>query len=430
MSDKPGERADSKSGEGASVKRVVVTGLGAVSPLGIGVPALWEGLVAGRSGVRRIQHFDTDNLVVKIAAEVPDFDPKQFIDAKSVRRMDRFAHFAIAATREALADAKLEISDDNRERVAVMMNTGGGGIPTIESNVTAMALSGPSRVSPLVIPIFAPNMASSQVSIAFGIHGPVITSAAAGAARVQAFVDAVRLLRAGEAEVVVTGGTEAGITPVALSGLANMHALSRRNDDPEGASRPFDRDRDGFVFGEGAGVLILETEEHAVRRGANMYAEALGGALTSDAFHLTAPEPSGRGARAAMANALRRADLEPRDIDYIAAHATSTPIGDTAETMAIKGAFGDHAGTVAISANKSMIGHLLGAAGAISAVHSVLAMRDGVVPPTINLDTPDPDCDLDYVPLKARRMPVRTAMVNGFGFGGQNATSIFRRFEG
>jgi 3-oxoacyl-[acyl-carrier-protein] synthase II len=412
------------------VKRVVVTGLGALSPLGIGVPALWEGLVAGRSGVRRIQHFDTDNLVVKIAAEVPDFDPKQFIEAKAVRRMDRFAHFAIAATREALDDANLEITDENRERVAVMMNTGGGGIPTIESNVTAMALSGPSRVSPLVIPIFAPNMASSQVSIAFGIQGPVITSAAACASGVQAFVDAVRLMRAGEADVVVTGGTEAGITPVALSGLANMHALSRRNDDPEGASRPFDRDRDGFVFGEGAGVLILETEEHAVRRGASVYAEALGGALTSDAFHLTAPEPSGRGARAAMTNALRRAELEPQNIDYIAAHATSTPIGDTAETMAIKGAFGDHAGTVAISANKSMIGHLLGAAGAISAVHCILAMRDGVVPPTINLDTPDPDCDLDYVPHTARRMPVRTAMVNGFGFGGQNATAIFRRFEG
>jgi 3-oxoacyl-[acyl-carrier-protein] synthase II len=416
--------------EGANVKRVVVTGLGAVSPLGIGVPALWEGLLAGRSGVRRIQHFDTDNLLVKIAAEVPDFDPKQFIEAKAVRRMDRFAHFAIAATREALDDANLEITDENRERVAVMMNTGGGGIPTIESNVTAMALSGPSRVSPLVIPIFAPNMASSQVSIAFGIQGPVITSAAACASGVQAFVDAVRLMRAGEADVVVTGGTEAGITPVALSGLANMHALSRRNDDPEGASRPFDRDRDGFVFGEGAGVLILETEEHAVRRGASVYAEALGGALTSDAFHLTAPEPSGRGARAAMTNALRRAELEPQNIDYIAAHATSTPIGDTAETLAIKGAFGDHTGTVAISANKSMIGHLLGAAGAISAVHCILAMRDGVVPPTINLDTTDPDCDLDYVPHTARRMPVRTAMVNGFGFGGQNATAIFRRFEG
>jgi 3-oxoacyl-[acyl-carrier-protein] synthase II len=413
-----------------SVKRVVVTGLGAVSPLGIGVPALWEGLVAGRSGVRRVQHFDTENLTVKIAAEVPDFDPKAFMDPKSVRRMDRFAHFAIAGTQEALADAKLEISDANRDRVAVVMNTGGGGIPTIESHVTAMALHGPSRVGPLVIPMFAPNMASSQVSIAFGIQGPTITSAAACASGVQAFVDAVRLLQAGEADVAVTGGTEAGITPVALTSLANMHALSRRNDDPEGASRPFDRGRDGFVFGEGAGVLILETEEHAVRRGASVYAEAIGGALTSDAFHLTAPEPSGRGARMAMTNALKRAEMEPHELDYIAAHATATQIGDIAETLAIKDALGDHARRVAISANKSMIGHLLGAAGAISAVACVLAIRDGVVPPTINLDDPDPDCDLDYIPHVARQMPVHAAMVNGFGFGGQNASTIFRRFDG
>ena len=412
------------------MKRVVVTGLGAVSPLGIGVPALWDGLIAGRSGVRRVQHFDTENLAVKIAAEVPDFDPKAFMDPKSVRRMDRFAHFAIAGTREALADAKLEITDENRDRVAVVMNTGGGGIPTIESNVTAMAVHGPSRVGPLVIPMFAPNMASSQVSIAYGIQGPTITSAAACASGVQAFVDAVRLLQAGEADVAVTGGTEAGITPVALTSLANMHALSRRNDDPQGASRPFDRERDGFVFGEGAGVLILETEEHAVRRGASVYAEALGGALTSDAFHLTAPEPSGRGARMAMTNALNRAGMEPHELDYIAAHATATQIGDIAETLAIKDALGDHARKVAISANKSMIGHLLGAAGAISAVACVLAIRDGVVPPTINLDYPDPDCDLDYVPHVARKMPVRAAMVNGFGFGGQNASTIFRRFDG
>jgi 3-oxoacyl-[acyl-carrier-protein] synthase II len=412
------------------VKRVVVTGLGAVSPLGIGVPALWDGLIAGRSGVRRVQHFDTENLAVKIAAEVPDFDPKAFMDPKSVRRMDRFAHFAIAGTREALADARLEINDENRDRVAVVMNTGGGGIPTIESNVTAMAVHGPSRVGPLVIPMFAPNMASSQVSIAYGIQGPTITSAAACASGVQAFVDAVRLLQAGEADVAVTGGTEAGITPVALTSLANMHALSRQNDDPEGASRPFDLERDGFVFGEGAGVLILETEEHAVRRGASVYAEALGGALTSDAFHLTAPEPSGRGARMAMTNALKRADMEPHELDYIAAHATATQIGDIAETLAIKDALGDHARKVAISANKSMIGHLLGAAGAISAIACVLAIRNGVVSPTINLDHPDPDCDLDYVPHVARKLPVRAAMVNGFGFGGQNASTIFRRFEG
>lgn len=409
------------------MQRVVVTGLGAVSPLGIGVPALWEGLVAGRSGVRRVEHFDASNLEVQIAAEVPGFDPKAYIDAKSARRMDRFAQFAVAATREALADACLEVTDDNRERIAVMINTGGGGIPSIESNVTAMALSGPARVGPLVIPMFAPNMASSQVSINFGIHGPSITSAAACASGVQAYVDAVRLLRAGEADVVITGGTEAGITPVALTSLAHMQALSRRNDDPTRASRPFDLDRDGFVFGEGAGVLILETEEHAVRRGAHVYAEALGGALTSDAFHITAPEPEGRGARKAMINALQRAELEPADIDYIAAHATATPIGDIAETRAIKGALGEHAARVAVSANKSMVGHMLGAAGAISAISAVLAIRDGVVPPTINLETPDPECDLFYVPNVAEHRRVDVSMVNGFGFGGQNAATIFRR---
>jgi 3-oxoacyl-[acyl-carrier-protein] synthase II len=341
--------------------------------------------------------------------------------------MDRFAHFGIAATREALADASLAITDENRERVAIVMNTGGGGIPTIETNVTAMAVKGPSRVGPLVIPMFAPNMASSQVSIAFGVYGPTITSAAACASGVQAYVDAVRLLRAGEADVVITGGTEAGITPVALTSLAHMQALSRRNDEPERASRPFDLDRDGFVFGEGAGVLILETEEHAVRRGASVYAEALGGALTSDAFHLTAPEPSGRGARMAMTNALKNAGMEPHEIDYIAAHATSTQVGDAAETLAIKGALGEHAREVAISANKSMVGHMLGAAGAISAIASVLAIRDGVVPPTINLDTSDPVCDLDYVPNVARELTVDAAMINGFGFGGQNASAIFRR---
>ncbi len=410
--------------------RVVVTGLGAVSPLGIGVPALWDGLVSGRSGVRRVQHFDTDNLIVKIAAEVPDFDPKAFIDPKAIRRMDRFAHFAIAATREALADAELEITDDNRDRVAIVINTGGGGIPTIEANITAMVVSGPSRVSPLVIPLFAPNMASSQVSIAFDIHGPTITSAAACASGVQAFVDAVRLLECGEADVVVTGGTEAGITPVALTSLANMHALSRRNDDPPGASRPFDLDRDGFVFGEGAGILILETEEHAVKRGASVYAQAMGGALTSDAYHVTAPEPSGRGARMAMTKTLARARMSPDDIDYIAAHATATQLGDVAETRAITDALGDHARKVAVSANKSMVGHMLGAAGAISALSSVLAIRDGVIPPTINLETPDPECDLDYVPNVARRTTVDAAMVNGFGFGGQNASTLFRRFEG
>ena len=409
------------------MKRVVVTGLGAVSPLGIGVPALWEGLIAGRSGVRSVQHFATENLLVKIAAEVPDFDPKAFIDAKSVRRMDRFAHFAIAATREALADANLEITDENRGRFAVVMNTGGGGIPTIEQNVVTMHEAGPGRVSPLLIPMFAPNMASSQVSIAFGVRGPVLTSVAACAAGVQAFVDAVHLLQRGDAEVAITGGTEAAITPVAIASLTNMGALSRRNDEPERASRPFDRGRDGFVFGEGAGVMILETEEHALRRDAPVICEVAGGAYTSDAYHITATDPDGGGAALAMKRALARAGLGPEAVQYVAAHATATQIGDAAETKAIRCAFGPHADRLAVSATKSMVGHLLGAAGAVSALACVLAIRDGVVPPTVNLDEPDPACDLDYVPNVARRLRVDAALANGFGFGGQNASAIFRR---
>lgn len=409
--------------------RVVVTGVGAVSPLGIGVEALWEGLTNGRSGIRRIESFDVSGLDVQIAGEVPGFVPKDFMDFKAARRMDRFAQFAVAATREALAQAGLTISDENNERIGVIVNTGGGGIPTIETEVTNMVTKGPKRVSPFLIPVFAPNMASSQVSITFGIHGPTLTSVAACAAGVQAFVDAVHMLERGEVDVVITGGTESGITPVAVAGMANMGALSKRNDAPERASRPFDRDRDGFVFSEGAGVMVLETEEHALRRDAPIICQVSGGAYTADAFHITASAPDGRYSALAMSRAIARAGLSPRDIDYVAAHATATEIGDVAETQAIKHAFGDHAPRLAISANKSMIGHLLGAAGAMSALACVLAIRDEIVPPTINLDTPDPRCDLDYVPNVARRLRVNAAIANGFGFGGQNACAVFRRYE-
>ncbi len=409
--------------------RAVVTGLGAVTPLGIGVNAFWDGMTAGRSGIRQIEHFDASDLDVRIAGEVPDFEPKDFIDAKMVRRMDRFAQFAVAASREALADAGLEVTDDNRERVGVMMNTGGGGIPTIAHDVRVMQESGPRRVSSLLIPLFAPNMASCQVAIAFGVHGPTVTSVAACAAGVQAFVDAVYMIERGDADVVITGGTEAGIIPVAIAGLSNMRALSKRNDEPEKASRPFDLDRDGFVFSEGAAVAILESEEHAARRGANAIAYAHGGTYTSDAFHITAPDPTGRGACAAMTGAMRRAEVDPNDVDYIAAHATSTNIGDIAETNAIKQAFGDHAREVSISANKSMLGHLLGAAGAVSSLACILAIRDGIIPPTINLDTPDPECDLDYTPNVAKQREVKVALANGFGFGGQNASAVFTAVE-
>jgi 3-oxoacyl-[acyl-carrier-protein] synthase II len=411
------------------VKRVVVTGVGAVSPLGVGAETTWEGLTCGRSGIRTISAWDPTGLEVRIAGEVPGFVPKDFMDFKAAKRMDRFAQFGVAASREAIAQAGLVITDDNRERIGVVVNTGGGGIPTIEHDVMAMHQKGQKYVSPLLIPLFAPNMASCQVSMQFGIHGPSLTSAAACASGIQAFIDAYHLIQRGEVDVAITGGTEAGVTPVAVVGLANMGALSRRNDDPAGASRPFDLDREGFVFSEGAAVAVLESEEHAVARGANIICEVRGGAYTSDAFHITAPDPNGRGASTAMRWAIERAGMQPSDVDYIAAHATATPLGDIGETRSIKKAFGDHAYKLAISANKSMVGHLLGAAGAISSLGCIMAIRDNLVHPTINLHTPDPECDLDYVPNVARKMPVNVAMANGFGFGGQNAVAIFSRWK-
>lgn len=406
--------------------RVVVTGVGAITPLGIGCDALWSGLVAGRSGVRTIQNFDSTDLDVRIAGEVPDFNASEFMDFKAARRMDRFSQFAVAAAREAVEHAGLEITDDNRDRIGIMINTGGGGIPTIEQEVTVMAKSGARRVSPFLIPLFAPNMASCQVAIQLNIHGPTVTSVAACAAGVQAFVDAVYIIERGDADVVITGGTEGGITPVAIASLSNMGALSRTNDAPEKASRPFDVDRNGFVFSEGAAVAILESEEHATRRGARVICRASGGAYTSDAFHITAPDPNGRGATLAMKRALQRAELEPTDVDYVAAHATATQIGDIAETASIKNVFGDHAYKLSISANKSMVGHLLGAAGAISSLACILAIRDNIIPPTINLDNQDPQCDLDYTPNVAKKIEVRSALANGFGFGGQNAVTVFQ----
>jgi 3-oxoacyl-[acyl-carrier-protein] synthase II len=401
-----------------------------MTPLGIGATAYWEGSKAGRSGIRHIESFDPSNLPVQIAGEVPGFVPKDYMDMKVSRRMDRFAQFAVAAAREAIEHAKLDITDENREMVGVVVNTGGGGIPTIEQEVGNMLQKGPGRVSPFLIPIFAPNMASCQVSIVFGIHGPSSTSAAACASGIQAFVDAVHIIERGEADVVLAGGTEAGITPVAIAGLTNMGALSRRNDDPAGASRPFDSGRDGFVFSEGGAVMVLEAEEHALNRGAPIICEAKGGAYTSDAFHITAPDPGGRGAALAMKRALKWSGLEPTDVQYVAAHATATPIGDIAETEAIKLAFGDHAQKLAISANKSMVGHLLGAAGAVSALSCVMAIVDGIVPPTINLTDPDPACDLDYIPNVSRELNVNVAVANGFGFGGQNACAVFTRYTG
>ncbi|HET7055350.1 MAG TPA: beta-ketoacyl-ACP synthase II [Thermomicrobiales bacterium] len=410
-------------------KRIVVTGIGAVTPLGIGAKATWEGLLAGRSGIRKIQHWDPSALDVQIAGEVDGFVARDHMDFKLAKRMDRFAQFGVAAAREAVEHAGLTINESNADRVAVVVNTGGGGIPTIESDVNKMHERGQKFVSPLLIPLFAPNMASCQVSMAFGIHGPSITSAAACASGIQAFIDAYHMFQRDEADVILTGGTESGITPVAVAGLANMQALSKRNDDPAGASRPFDARRDGFVFSEGAAVFVLETEEHALARGANIIAEVHGGAYTSDAYHITAPHPEGKGAATAMTRALNRANFAPTDVDYVAAHATATTIGDIAETSALKKVFGDHAYKLAISANKSMVGHLLGAAGAVSGLGCIMAIRDQMVHPTINLTTPDPQCDLDYVPNVKREMPVNVAIANGFGFGGQNAVAVFSTYQ-
>ena len=412
----------------AEDRRAVVTGVGAVTPIGNDAATYWRNLVAGVSGVARISAYDASAEEVQIAAEVKDFDPRDFIDFKAARRMSRFSQLAVAAAAQAIADAGLQVTDANRNEIAVVVNTGGGGIGEVALGERVFQAQGGKRVSPFMVPMLSPSMAACQISIQNHLGGPVVTSVAACASGVQAFIEAQRMIEHGDADVVIAGGTESAILPVAFAALANMGALSKRNDEPERASRPFDADRDGFVFGEGAAVMVVESAEHAARRGATILAEIAGGGLTADAFHISAPEPSGSGAARAMTRALRDAGMQPGEIDYVAAHGTSTQLNDATETKAIRAAFGDHADRLAVSSNKSMIGHTLGAAGAMSAVAAVLAIRDGVIPPTINHQTPDPDCDLDYVPNVARQATVNAAMVNGFGFGGQNAVAIFRRY--
>jgi 3-oxoacyl-[acyl-carrier-protein] synthase II len=411
------------------VQRVVVTGIGAITPIGNSASEFWDNLIEGKSGTDTIRAFDPSPLDVRIAAEVKGFDPKNFMDLKASRRMDRFSQFAVAATRMALEDAGITIDPENSDRIGVMMNTGGGGIPSLTREVQVHYTKGPARVSPFFIPMFAPNMAASQVSLTFGIHGPVRAGVAACAAGTQALVDALHVLQRGEADVVIAGGTEAGVDPVSVAAFSNMHALSRRNDDPTHASRPFDSGRDGFVFAEGCGVLILETEEHAKARNARIYCELAGGAMTADAFHITAPLEDGSGAARAMKLALKSARVQLEAIDYLSAHGTSTPLGDAAETTAIKRAFGDHARQMAVSSIKGAVGHLVGAAGAVAAVASVKAIECNVAPPTINYHDPDPSCDLDYVPNEARQMKIDGTMINAFGFGGQNAVAILTRYR-
>jgi 3-oxoacyl-[acyl-carrier-protein] synthase II len=413
-------------------RRAVVTGLGAVTPIGNTARAYWESLIAGRSGVDTIRCWDPTGLDVRIAAEVKDFDPTVGMDRKMARRMSRFVQLAMAAATEAVEESGLHFADlspEQRDRVAVVINTGGGGLEQIIEGTEVLREKGNGQVSPFAIPALSGSMAGCQVSIKYGLTGPVITQVAACASSVIAFLDGLRLIQEGEVDIAIVGGSEANLVPIAFAALGNMGALSRRNDDPARASRPFDRDRDGFVFGEGAAVAVLESAEHALARGAKIHGEVLGGGLTADAFHISAPEPTGRGAAAAMTKALRRSAVAPDEIDYIVAHGTSTPLNDVTETKAIKTTFGGHAQRVAISSPKSMVGHLLGAAGAVSALAAIGAIREGVVPPTINLENPDPDCDLDYVPNEKRAKKVETAIINGFGFGGQNAVAVFRRFN-
>jgi 3-oxoacyl-[acyl-carrier-protein] synthase II len=409
--------------------RAVITGLGCITPIGLDVKEFWKNLVNGVSGVGPISSFDASGLGCQIAAEVKGFDPLKYLDVRAARRMARFSQFAVAAAAQAVEDAELDISRLDPYRVGVVMNTGGGGVPDIAEGERTFLEKGPGRVSAFLVPMLAPNMPSCQIAMRYGIRGPVITSVAACAAGAYAFVEAKWIIDRGEAEVVIVGGTEASLHPLTIAAFDNMRALSRRNHDPQGACRPFDKDRDGFVFGEGAVAMVVEKLEHALKRGAPIYAELSGGALSCDAYHVTAPEPSGEAAAQAMIRALRNANIGPEEVNYIVAHGTGTPLNDVTETLAIKRALGEHAYRVAISSPKSMVGHLLGAAGALSALTAVLAISHGIVPPTINLDNQDPECDLDYVPKVARHMPVTVAMVNAFGFGGQNASLVFRRYE-
>jgi 3-oxoacyl-[acyl-carrier-protein] synthase II len=411
-------------------RRVVVTGVGLVIPLGIGIDPVWAKVCEGVSGVGPITRFDATDHETKIAAEVKGFRSEDYLEPKDIKKMDIFIHYALAAARIAMDDAGLEISEKNTDRIGVVVGTGLGGLSTIEKYHKVLLERGPQRVTPFFIPMLIANEASGQIAIEYGAKGPnlcVVTACATGA---HSIGEASRCIQHGDADAVIAGGVEATITPLALAGFNAMKALSTRNAEPERASRPFDRDRDGFVMGEGGAVTILEELEHARARGAKIYAELVGYGYTSDAYHLAAPDPDGDGAARCMQMALRDARLSPEDIDYINAHGTSTELNDITETVAIKRVFGEQAYKLPVSSTKSMTGHLLGAAGSTEAVFSVLAIRDGIIPPTINYENPDPRCDLDYVPNVAREAEVKVVLSNAFGFGGTNASLIFKRFEG
>ena len=413
-------------------RRVVITGIGVITPLGLDLETFWSNLKNGVSGIRKIQSFDTSSFDTHIGGEVVGFDPKlYFKNPKDVRRTDRFAQLAMGAAHTALKDSGIEADKiERRDRFGVIVSSGIGGLKTLQEQQTILMTKGPSRSSPFTIPMLISNMASGLISMEYGLQGPNLCIVTACATSNNAIGESWRMIKFGDADIFLAGGSEASIVEIGLAGFGAMRALSTRNDEPERASRPFDKDRDGFVMSEGAGVVVVEELEHAKARGAKIYCELAGYGLSSDAYHMTAPPPAGEGAGRAMKMALDHAGLAPNDVDYINAHATSTGLGDVSETHAIKGVFGDHARKVGISATKSMTGHLLGGAGAIEMAACALSIRDGIIPPTINLENQDPECDLDYTANKAKERPVRVAINNSFGFGGHNATLVAKRFDG
>ena len=416
----------------ANGRRVVVTGMGLLTPVGNDLASSWQALLGGCSGVAPITLFDaTPDFDVRFAAEVKDFEPELYLERKEAKRMDRFAQFAMAAAAEAMTRARLHDrpASVDFDRVGVLIGSGIGGIATFEEQARLMVERGPKRISPFFVPMFIPDIAAGHVSMRYGLRGPNYCTVSACASSAHAVGDAFRIIQRGEADVMVTGGTEATVTPLTVAGFGNMKALSTRNDSPETASRPFDATRDGFVLGEGAGLLVLEDLEHARRRDAEILAEIVGFGQSADAYHLTAPAPEGAGAQLAMRAALDDAALEPTDVDYINAHGTSTPMNDRSETLAVKAVFGDHAYGLVMGSTKSMTGHLLGAAGGVESVISVMVCREGRIPPTINFTTPDPDCDLNYAHNRSIERPVRVALSNSFGFGGHNVCLVFRRWE-
>jgi 3-oxoacyl-[acyl-carrier-protein] synthase II len=410
-------------------RRVVVTGIGLVSPLGIGTEVNWRALTAGKSGIGRITHFDASAHAAQIAGEVKNFDPLQFIEKKDIKKMDVFIQFAVAASQFAMDDSALEVTAENAPRVGVFIASGIGGFTSIEREHKALLKGGPRKISPFFIPSAIINLAAGQVSIRFGAKGPNSATCTACSASAHAIGDAFEIIRRGAADAMIAGGSEAAITPMGVGGFAAMRALSTRNDAPEKACRPFDKDRDGFIIGEGAGVIVIEELELAKRRGAKIYAEIVGYGMAADAYHITAPSEDGSGALRVMEAALQHSGLSPNLVNYINAHGTSTPHNDRIETLAIKRLFGDHARRMAISSTKSMTGHLLGAAGGLEAGITALAVHHQTAPPTVNLDTPDPDCDLDYVPKKCRPLKIDYALSNSFGFGGTNAALLFKRYQ-